>query len=452
MQPAAHALIIGAGPAGCSCAVWLGLHGISSDLIEREAQPMALLQRLDLRQGWVLGQPDTTTSTLATHYLDHLRRHPEISFHCKQSAVQFTQISPQHKQLRLADQTVLTGSILIFATGLKPAASLPYLDAQGRSMVPNAIDLTMQRDQIQHQRVLLLGGGDNAVENAIYLAKRGNAVVLWARSGLRAQRRLQQELRAMQAAPGTSAEGQIELRIGQAMPSEVAQPDQQHWQVQSTAHGLESFTSVYALFGFTPEDGAWTQMMQSDAWRATGQPPYPIADHTQLQAFGVFVAGDVSQRLHPCIQTALADGVTAARQAVQSISANFHPAPMTAPNKSTQQSLSITGLHLQAQVGILPHERDAPQPIAVDAELNLGVQDLPPRDDEILHVLDYRKVRRIIIDECTAEHVNLLESLIGKVALRLMQLPGVVGVRVKITKLKIFDDCEVAIRIETGQW
>ena len=68
------------------------------------------------------------------------------------------------------------------------------------------------------------------------------------------------------------------------------------------------------------------------------------------------------------------------------------------------------------------------------------------------HVLDYRKVRQIIIAECTAEHVNLLESLIGKLANRLLQLPGVVGVRVKIAKLKIFDDCEVAIRVETGQW
>jgi dihydroneopterin aldolase len=65
-------------------------------------------------------------------------------------------------------------------------------------------------------------------------------------------------------------------------------------------------------------------------------------------------------------------------------------------------------------------------------------------------VLDYRKIRQIIIDECTAQHVNLLESLIGKLAARLMQLPGVVGVRVKIAKLEIFDDCEVAIRAEAG--
>ena len=117
-----------------------------------------------------------------------------------------------------------------------------------------------------------------------------------------------------------------------------------------------------------------------------------------------------------------------------------------------QQILTLTGLRFDANLGILEHEKRDPQPIQVDAELNQGLQPLLPGDDDINHVLDYRKVRQIIIDECTAEHVNLLESLIGKLSHRLMQLPGVLGVRVKIAKLEIFDDCEVAIRIETGQW
>ena len=116
------------------------------------------------------------------------------------------------------------------------------------------------------------------------------------------------------------------------------------------------------------------------------------------------------------------------------------------------QILTLSGLRFDANLGILAQEKLAPQPIQVDAELNLGTQDLLPSDDDILHVLDYRKVRQIIITECTAEHVNLLESLIGKLSARLMQLPGVLGVRVKIAKLEIFDDCEVAIRVETGQW
>lgn len=121
-------------------------------------------------------------------------------------------------------------------------------------------------------------------------------------------------------------------------------------------------------------------------------------------------------------------------------------------SKAGTQILTLTGLRFDANLGILEHEKDAPQPISVDAELNLGTQALLPHDDDIRHVLDYRKVRAIIIDECTSEHMNLLESLIGKVAHRLMQLPGVIGVRVRIAKLEIFDDCEVAIRVETGQW
>jgi dihydroneopterin aldolase len=126
----------------------------------------------------------------------------------------------------------------------------------------------------------------------------------------------------------------------------------------------------------------------------------------------------------------------------------------TMPSTHThgRQTLTLLGLRFDANLGILDHEKVAPQPIQVDAELNLGEQPLLPQDDNIFHVLDYGKVRLIIIDECTAEHVNLLESLIGKLVQRLLQLPGVLGVRVKIAKLEIFDDCEVAIRMEAGEW
>lgn len=130
---------------------------------------------------------------------------------------------------------------------------------------------------------------------------------------------------------------------------------------------------------------------------------------------------------------------------------------MTTTTPTTQavsgnQILTLTGLRFTANLGILEHEKTSPQPIQVDAELNQGKQPLLPLDDDISNVLDYRKVRQIIIDECTAEHVNLLETLIGRLTHRLMQLPGVLGARVRIAKLEIFDDCEVAIRMQGGQW
>jgi dihydroneopterin aldolase len=118
------------------------------------------------------------------------------------------------------------------------------------------------------------------------------------------------------------------------------------------------------------------------------------------------------------------------------------------------QILTLNGLRFDASLGILDHEKSAPQPIRVDAELNLGPQPLLPRDDDITHVLDYRKVRQIIIDECTAEHVNLLETPDRQAG---APAPDAAARRVracacKIAKLEIFDDCEVAIRMEAGQW
>src|SRR6185436_10523308 len=96
-----------------------------------------------------------------------------------------------------------------------------------------------------------------------------------------------------------------------------------------------------------------------------------------IEALGVFVAGDASGRWHPCVQTALADGVAAAHQ----LAAFLQPAgaasaeprgPKAAPSTLNSQVLQLTGLRFGANLGVLPHERDGPQPIQVDAELNLG--------------------------------------------------------------------------------
>jgi 7,8-dihydroneopterin aldolase/epimerase/oxygenase len=117
-----------------------------------------------------------------------------------------------------------------------------------------------------------------------------------------------------------------------------------------------------------------------------------------------------------------------------------------------EQILSFAGLRFDATLGVLSHEHEDAQPISVDVDLNMGLQPLLPKGDDIVNVLDYRIVRQTIIDECKSGHVNLIETLIGRVARRLLCVPGVLGVRIKIVKLRIFDDCEVGIRMEIGRW
>ena len=45
------------------------------------------------------------------------------------------------------------------------------------------------------------------------------------------------------------------------------------------------------------------------------------------------------------------------------------------------QILQLTGLRFDANLGILESEKTKPQPIQVDADLNLGTQALTPADD-----------------------------------------------------------------------
>lgn len=116
------------------------------------------------------------------------------------------------------------------------------------------------------------------------------------------------------------------------------------------------------------------------------------------------------------------------------------------------KTFALEGLQLEASLGILPEEINQPQPIEVNAELNLGEQPLLPKDDAIDQVLDYRRVRDAIIKTCSTTHVNLLETLAGQVVLALMALPGVKGARVCITKLEIFDDCVITVQLEAGEW
>ena len=83
------------------------------------------------------------------------------------------------------------------------------------------------------------------------------------------------------------------------------------------------------------------------------------------------------------------------------VRARFFPFVGTAPPCQPDhgnQTLTLTGLRFDANLGILESEKTAPQPIQVDAELSLGPQPLLPHDDDIHHVLDYRKVRQIIIE------------------------------------------------------
>jgi dihydroneopterin aldolase len=444
------AVIVGAGPAGCSAASWLAQLGLKAVLLERGARVCDGLAGLDIAQDWVLGSPQGRLDGLARQYGEHLGALPGTDIRLNH-ALDAVRCLPAGGWEADAGGSTFRARCLVLATGVRPRRPSAYFDQPdptGRVM--DAMQLTARRAQLPPGRVLLLGGGDNAVENALYLQEHGHQVTLSTRSSWRAQPGLLARLRASTG---------ITMREDEAVPRLAAIEADGVRLVRDNGEA-ERFDAMAVLFGFEPEPAAYE--LVRDAMRDAALPSPAIGTLAwqlpDAPAAGLFVAGDASGRWHPCVQTALADGVNVAKQVQQCVR---HPLTLEQARGALAagggaarrgQVLRLTGLRCDARLGWLDREKRGPQPIQVDAELNMGPQPLLPNDDDLAHVLDYRKVRQIIIDECNAEHAHLIETLLGKLCLRLMRLPGVHGVRVQVTKLEIFDDCHVAMSAEHGQW
>ncbi len=436
-------VIIGAGPAGCSAASWAAQMGLSVAVVERAAAPCASLAALRFPQDWVLGFPDMPLAAVGAALVDHARRRAGVSWQLGVPVRQLARLDDGWR-VELADARTLDGRALVLATGVRPVYPVEYFGAdRSRTDVLDAVSLTERRGSLAPGRMLLLGGGDNALENAAYLAARGHAVTVWTRSDWRGRLALVNAL---------DRHGGVTQRRRTPLPTVLRAAPGGGFHAESVAHGIEHFDHAAVLFGTEPDPAPWLWLREALAGRLPGE---YLTPGRPLERLGVFVAGDASGRAHPCVQTALADGVRASQQVMHFLGRAGAAEPAATAGTVAalnSQVLQLSGLRFAARLGVLPQERDAPQPIQVDAELNLGRQLALAQDAELRHVLDYRKVRRLIIDECNAEHTDLLESLLAKLCRRLMQLPGVLGVRIRVAKLAIFDDCEVAIRCEAGLW
>lgn len=114
------------------------------------------------------------------------------------------------------------------------------------------------------------------------------------------------------------------------------------------------------------------------------------------------------------------------------------------------RTLYLERLRVQASVGILEHELRARQQLLVSIVAELPeAPPLPPADD-VAHVLDYSLLRGIALEEVGRGHVNMLETLAGRIAQRVLALDGVRRVRVRVDKPNIFPDCD-GVGIEVMQ-
>lgn len=290
------ALIIGAGCAGLSCALWL--HNLHRRvlLLEQTAVLGGIAARNTFPITNVLGQTNQGAHLRTTYQQQLSQAQLPILYHCHLSAIE---TQTDHWRLQVDDlhqHYTLHGRSLVLATGSRPRPC--PLPTPNERWIHDPLDPRLR--QCFGQTIAIFGGGDNALENALALRRQDNHVSVYTRGQFRARHDFLSQAQAHGIALYT-----------EAPLTELAQSSPFHIRFTAgTQHGQANWgMSFFGFMGNTEDFNALS--------------PTPL--HTSAEGFvytdaygrtnisGVFAIGDVVVQPYPCIPTALAHGATVAK-------------------------------------------------------------------------------------------------------------------------------------------
>lgn len=93
----------------------------------------------------------------------------------------------------------------------------------------------------------------------------------------------------------------------------------------------------------------------------------------------------------------------------------------------------LQGMSFQGRHGVRPAEREHPQEFNVDVEVECDLV-AAGRTDRLEDTVDYTRVRTAAKEVIEGAPFKLIESLAGRIAERVLQLDGVLGVSVRVAK------------------
>jgi thioredoxin reductase len=218
-----------------------------------------------------------------------------------------------------AGQQSLTANAIVLATGTHPRSTseLVALAAKSERVIIGPLSETI-RDDIRQARVLILGGGDNALDHALFLAERDNQIRVCTRRKFSARQPFQDTC---------SANPNIELRANCSPDSLYLEDDR----IVATWGAIKvRYDWLLAMFGYLPNTDVLT------CFAPELRPSLSPSGHIQADTWqrttvsGIYAAGDVTETPQPSVPTALAQGLIAARaaerDAEQQLSAIFRSA------------------------------------------------------------------------------------------------------------------------------
>ncbi|CAF4352675.1 unnamed protein product [Rotaria sp. Silwood2] len=260
--------IIGGGPAGSSCALWLKMLGFKPCIIEKRHQLGGLQNDSPYLNEWIAAVSGLTV----------------IHVECTQTGFR-VEFVDKEKVHHLVDS-----SFLVIATGVSPATG----DLQETDRLLIGPGNKISNHDFTNKSVAILGGGDSAFENYEFIkAKQPSYVHIYARNDKEHSIRARQEFTdRVPAVDVRQYEGACHIDT-----------------VSNTVNG-EKYDRIIVLYGWTasiPFMAKFNVEKTAKGFVATNGATYETSEA------GIYAIGEVAQRVHPCCVTAMADGVVAAK-------------------------------------------------------------------------------------------------------------------------------------------
>ncbi len=304
-------LVIGAGPAGYTAAIYAARAGLKPMLVAGLQPGGQLTITTDVEN-----YPGFAEAVQGPWLMEQMRAQAEHMGTVMHYDI-ITKVDFSQRPFRCESDSgdLFVAETIVIATG----AQARWLGIPGEQQLSGfgvSACATCDGFFFRGRKVAVVGGGNTATEEALYLANLAEHVTLiHRRDSLRSEKILQQRLLAL---PNVSVKWNTE--VAEALPTDAARPALRGLKLRDTVNGTFSELSVDGLFVAIGHDPATAVFKGQIAMDSEG---YIVTEtgSTRTSVPGVFAAGDVQDKIYRQAVTAAGTGCMAALDAERFLAA-----------------------------------------------------------------------------------------------------------------------------------
>lgn len=300
-------IILGAGPAGLSAGLYAGRYKLSTLIIEKsqDGGQISITDEIENYPGQVIDTDESGSSLVARMTAQAAK------FGCERASANIVSVELEGEVKRLTDAkgNVYEGRTVIIASGAhpRPIGCKNESDYVGKGI---SFCATCDANFFEDLEVYVVGGGDSAVEEAIYLTKFARKVtIIHRRDALRAAKSIQEKAFANDKIE-FMWDSVVEEVSGDEILTKMLVKNVKTGEITTIEADEED--GLFGLFGFiglipNTELFADSKLNMENGYIVTDEDM-----HTNIE--GVYAAGDVRKKSLRQVVTAAADGAIASSQ------------------------------------------------------------------------------------------------------------------------------------------